>query len=87
MIRRLWHRLVVGHHWKIVSSAYNRGTNQAPGTYEMAEEHKRQQCWGWTDVMYACPCGATKRHRLTGDHSKITSISEVDELERMLRKS
>lgn len=88
MLRRMWHWLVVGHRWKMISNIYMAGTGRAPILSDyMVQEHHRHATWGWTDIIWACPCGKQKRTRLTGDHTKITSLSEVDELERMFRKS
>lgn len=81
-MKRLWHLLIYGHNWRLLSAAYNK-----PQEYYLVPRDwdSKQAVWGFTEIILRCDCGALKTRRVIGDHSGMKAALELAELERTLR--
>lgn len=82
MLYRLWHALVVGHAPRVMSTRFNRNF---PCSGSVTNEDERRVLWGFTEVVMSCQCGRIWKRRFIGDHSGISTASELEALERMAK--
>lgn len=86
MIWRLWHFLVVGHQWRIISNVFNPGMGAGQGSYigSIYADDDKRRFWGFTEVVMRCECGSVRIKRI-GNHTGIKNQEELNELERLAK--
>jgi len=84
MLKRLYHALIVGHRFRMLSCVFN-DANPSAAVWGCYTVDSLRCLWGYTLVVLSCECGKRKQLRLMGDHRGMATDLELQELERMTK--